>query len=65
MKKTNEIFLSDLPDSDFSLGGIFDDAARKAGHCSGKSAANDLNLWGCTVSEALEIINGDSKNLVD
>lgn len=46
----------ELADADFRLGGYFDDIARAHGHCSGKSAADDLSLWDMTVAEAAAII---------
>lgn len=48
--------VSALADADFRLGGYFDDLARANGHCSGKSAADDLSLWDMTVAEAAAII---------
>ena len=52
----NETLLCNLADSEFTLGGKFDEIARNNGHCSGKSAANDLSLWSGTVAQALAAI---------
>jgi len=45
-----------IPDSEFAIGGTFDKICRRAGYASGKSAANDLYLWGATVKDAVETI---------
>lgn len=53
---TDTRLVCDLADADFCLGGYFDDLARDNGHCSGRSAADDLSLWGMTVADAAAII---------
>lgn len=57
LETLEEPLVYDLPNSEFELGGKFDEVFRAAGHASGRSAANDLNLWDKTVSEALASAN--------
>jgi hypothetical protein len=39
----------------------FEVAAKASGHASGKSAANDGNLWSLTVAEAIAIVDEDAE----
>jgi hypothetical protein len=45
--------LHSLPDSEIEHGSEIDTLARKAGHCSGKSWANEGNRWNLTQEEAI------------
>lgn len=54
----------ELDDKEFRLGGYFDTLARDYGYYSGKSVADDLDLWGLTVAEAAEIIIEPTGDLV-
>lgn len=51
--KYGDIELCNLPDSEFHLGGAFDQLAREQGHASGKAAANEHNAWNQKLSEAI------------
>jgi hypothetical protein len=51
--------LCELPDSEFSAGGTIDRMAKEAGYASGKSFANDLNLWGASVGEVVAMLKND------
>jgi len=55
-----KINLCDLPESEFEMGGVFDGICRIAGYASGKAAANELNLWGVTVSDAVKTITSEA-----
>jgi len=40
---------------------LFEASAKASGHMSGKSAANDGNLWSLTVAQAIAIVDEEAE----